>query len=656
MTKRALGLLPLVSLIVVASFSEMGCQKSKFVGWSGLKRGGGDDQERGVAVVLSSTSPDPVSEIPIPVKAKFTEEVLGFEAKDVVVTNGALKDFAGSGAEYTFNITPQALGLVKVEVPADVASNKQGKKNRAADPLTRNVIALSLDLNHELKTSLTGNSIWVVTDNGNAFRIVLDKERGYPMQQWSGLGGGGHRTYVSEIGLIVGTTGDGIYRVADDVPEAGKAQKIWDMPSKNYFAWDNSKYQPRICATSFVVNGVAYIGAAYVEAEPGLPDGTGRPMRKFVKIPIDKTKPGKIDVSKAKIVSFDGYDRLWGYSCFVDKDRHLFWSQWSSPRGVDLITDTEIDVSKAPNGAQKFTVQNVSNFDLTQGGSYAMSGDSYGNLLAVQSHGSFPNLPYTAAHDPVSKSVLQSIYMYVPYYENNVLKTYNMLSAPILNVFDETCFQAGKPCAQGNVATYNLAAKDPSLAHSFIGPMSSLNDGRVVGVTRPVFGDANPKAEVFLLSVSKDAATGAKTLNAEKIKELSGHAYMYSDFTGATLYAVAGSYKFDLKTIKGFNPKKKIDSPRLKWTSESGGGQAWVGLKFSVRCSLSTNAAKADFTDLTASMPAADGEIALDSVPSCKGPGAYDEVEIKVDPTGGVFSKTSTFEFLGSQNMLGPDI
>ena len=54
--------------------------------------------------------------------ADFSEAVTGFDAADIVVANGAVQNFAGSGASYTFDVEPSGDGLVTVDVAARTPS------------------------------------------------------------------------------------------------------------------------------------------------------------------------------------------------------------------------------------------------------------------------------------------------------------------------------------------------------------------------------------------------------------------------------------------------------------------------------------------------------------------------------------------------------
>ncbi|MEN6624610.1 MAG: LamG-like jellyroll fold domain-containing protein [Candidatus Sumerlaeia bacterium] len=71
------------------------------------------------------------------VQVVFSQSVTGFTAGDVVVANGAVSGFSGSGSGYSFNVTPAAAGVVTVDVPAGVCANDSSVPNTAATRLSR---------------------------------------------------------------------------------------------------------------------------------------------------------------------------------------------------------------------------------------------------------------------------------------------------------------------------------------------------------------------------------------------------------------------------------------------------------------------------------------------------------------------------------------
>ena len=89
-------------------------------------------------IIITSTSSDPTSVSPMPVTFTFNESVTGFVSGDVVVTNGTLGTFAGSGSVYTADVTPAGQGTVTVSVASAVATDAAGNGNTASSNLTRN--------------------------------------------------------------------------------------------------------------------------------------------------------------------------------------------------------------------------------------------------------------------------------------------------------------------------------------------------------------------------------------------------------------------------------------------------------------------------------------------------------------------------------------
>ena len=69
---------------------------------------------------------------PISLTVAFSRPVSGFAIDDISVETGAAGNFAGSGAVYTFDVTPNAIGEVTVEIPAGVAEDADGNGNTAA--------------------------------------------------------------------------------------------------------------------------------------------------------------------------------------------------------------------------------------------------------------------------------------------------------------------------------------------------------------------------------------------------------------------------------------------------------------------------------------------------------------------------------------------
>ena len=93
----------------------------------------------GPAVVMSvaTTSIAVRTGTPIAVTATFDEPVTGFTVGDVSVVNGSAGSFSGSDGDtvYTFEVVPNAIGAVTVDIAADAAEESGGNGNRAAPRL-----------------------------------------------------------------------------------------------------------------------------------------------------------------------------------------------------------------------------------------------------------------------------------------------------------------------------------------------------------------------------------------------------------------------------------------------------------------------------------------------------------------------------------------
>ena len=91
------------------------------------------DEIAPTTTISSTASSNPTNISPIPVIVSFSEIVSGFFAADVVIGNGTLSNFAGSGTTFTFDVTPKVQGSVTVDVPVNAAFDAAGNGNRAAE-------------------------------------------------------------------------------------------------------------------------------------------------------------------------------------------------------------------------------------------------------------------------------------------------------------------------------------------------------------------------------------------------------------------------------------------------------------------------------------------------------------------------------------------
>ncbi|MEG3977734.1 DUF4347 domain-containing protein, partial [Microcoleus sp. herbarium8] len=112
-------------------------------------------------VALTSASPT-TTNAPFLVTATFSENVTGFIASDINLTNSTISNFTGSGTTYTFTVTPTATGNVTVDIPAATATDTAGNNNTAATQLTRTANITTPDITPPT-VALTSTSTPTVT-------------------------------------------------------------------------------------------------------------------------------------------------------------------------------------------------------------------------------------------------------------------------------------------------------------------------------------------------------------------------------------------------------------------------------------------------------------------------------------------------------------
>lgn len=88
-------------------------------------------------VALTSIASASTNVYPIPVTVTFSEPVTGFDSTKLVITNGTVNAFSGSGAVYTFNLVPTSIGTVTVNIPANAAQDSSNNGNLVAPAFAR---------------------------------------------------------------------------------------------------------------------------------------------------------------------------------------------------------------------------------------------------------------------------------------------------------------------------------------------------------------------------------------------------------------------------------------------------------------------------------------------------------------------------------------
>ncbi|MEN9810302.1 MAG: hypothetical protein RLZZ488_1869 [Pseudomonadota bacterium] len=464
-----------------------------------------------------------------------------------------------------------------------------------------------------LQSAASEAETWIVT-GGEVTRIKLDEAAGWPQTKWQMVddngnpsSSSGHRTYVSELGLLIGRTGSngGIWLASDKNP--GKAIPI--------FKPTDQRGDSRLSVTSFKVGSQPYIGFAY---------GTTGGQKKFVRIPIDKSKPNGIDIARKEEKTFGNLNQAFGgfsavgsfaaYGSFMDQKSKAFFlgANYGGMWGVNVEKLTELTSQDVPNVGT--AGRKVCNYTMSTTGNvaYALAGDLNGNV--VTSNGA-----YTFAHDPVNEVVIGS-------------------SGGSLTVAKSECVAANGPaeCTQAN---NQCAVINPAEAGS-IGPISAVGDGRVVGIVR------GGTSQVFVMSVN-DKNDLSKGLTVKKVADIDGNAYMYNDFTGLTLYAPDQIKVIEFSKLKGYQPGKPLRYVAAGWTAATKKTEDLRGLKIEIVC-YKKGGQKGPYTDQTKQLTTSASLFVLD--PKVCG-GDVDTLEVKVSSDGSTnnFSRLSLFEMRGAQ-------
>jgi len=176
-------------------------------------------------VVITSTATDPTNVSPIPMTATFGEDVTDFELGDITVGNGTADNFvAVSDAEYTFDVTPAADGLVTVDIAGGVAQDAASNPNTAAEQFT-----IAYD-----STGQRGGSSDSSGNTKNEFRVnedVLVTASGFLPDSWVDVYVVNDRAWT-DGDSIPADVGDGMDTIHTDGDGNIGPVVIWSHPLK----------------------------------------------------------------------------------------------------------------------------------------------------------------------------------------------------------------------------------------------------------------------------------------------------------------------------------------------------------------------------------------------------------------------------------------
>lgn len=418
-------------------------------------------------------------------------------------------------------------------------------------------------------------AVWAVTRTGNAYWLRLEGDAVAETKLWTKLDssdGGGSRTYVTERGVVIARTGGHLFWIDPAATPTGELPKA--LP--NYYRLPDAGDSDRVCIVSYRKNKKRYVGMGW---------GDG----KFIEFPMDDKPPYVPQWGTATgSVTIPGVK--WGYSCYIDQARLIFYSQWvNGSQGVgavDLKTMLSINPSTAPNSQFKST--NIA--DATVGpapnGSYAMNGDLAGNVFNGKGY-------YTLAHERGSRTVWGA-------------------AGGMLNIYPDKCLSKDANCV--GQAGFLMAQINAN-----VGPLSGLGDGRMIGMFRHSAG------KVYLMKL-KDKKDIAKGIDVTAIADLDGDPYMYTDFTGATLYLTKSDTTFELDSGDGFAPAKLNRAIGFTWLNRPGTDSEWKEMTFEIRC-YASGGAKGDF-QVVEGIKAATVQTII-KIDACAGK-SYDRVDVRL--------------------------
>jgi hypothetical protein len=377
------------------------------------------------------------------------------------------------------------------------------------------------------------DSFWVVTHTGNAYYFTIEGTKLVGKKKWTfkkTASDTGSRTYVLEGGSLVFVRNGGHVWWIDPVktPEGALDETLG---GPNHTQIPNITADHRGCPVSYKKDGKRYIGI-------GISTG------KFALFSQEDTPPYRpawntMDVSHSRSVNNQSYG--WGYSCYIDQTRLIYYGQWyvGGTLGLNLTSFAPVDAATAPNGALVNKTENT--------GSYALYGDRSGNVYNVNQY-------YTFTHDGKANVVWGTT-----------------LTRNIVEVTPDTCRTTGAGCAQK--FTFDVGA---NLSTNF-GPISALPAGGVIAISR---GDPG---QVYLLRL-KDPANIAAGIEATKLDTVEGDPYMYNDFTGATLYSTNADLAYDLTKSGLFKNDQALALLVVSWEANPGAPTTWEDAKLEVRC------------------------------------------------------------------------
>jgi hypothetical protein len=167
-----------------------------------------ESQDARPSVSISSTAGDPTSTSPIPVTVTFSESVTGFTAGDITFGNATISNFSGSGASYSFDLTPSGDGSVTADIAAGVAQDSVFNYNTAATQFSRTYDTTGPSVTSFTATSPTNSlnipiTAFTASDSSGVAGYLITTSSTPPSAGAAGWSGSASTTYT--------VAGDGAY-------------------------------------------------------------------------------------------------------------------------------------------------------------------------------------------------------------------------------------------------------------------------------------------------------------------------------------------------------------------------------------------------------------------------------------------------------------
>ena len=465
---------------------------------------------------------------------------------------------------------------------SDVASDDEGAMTGSGssgirkDTLTREVEFASFE------------SFWTVTMQGVVTYYKLNGRKVDSTKRWTfsipSNGAGGARTYVTEGGLVFAKPRGHLYWVDPEKTPEGA------LPEETHH-----RYYPeldteggalgRACVVSYKKSGGRYVGAGF---------GLGN----FIEIKLADKYPYEPLWSEYRIIRPATPGSEWGYSCFIDQKKMIYYGKTVSgiPQALALLASGPLSVAAtvAPNGGFVSGNPDLQRYmyDTVGGGSYVLAGGVNGQVFNVQG-------AYAFADD--KKGLVWGSFM----------------DGNRIFVSKSDCLSANKPCQR------DIDFLEQTLMMGRIGPLSALKSGNLIALARG-------SGEIYYLSML-DRGAFSKGVELLRIGTSEGDPYMYTDFTGSTLYDTSFQlYRLLLNDSDIFDPNLPIAKLQLTTIPHIGEALDWTGYEMQVRCYNSKSDPPGEFVALPDTAATLKG-VAL-PVSMCQG-SVIDEVQIRIKKT-----------------------